>query len=199
MKTYENDPAFKKKLLEFSMQTLGDYLLDAEDTPVHILFSQFAKETNLLFAVAESCTGGLVSKLITDVSGSSQFFLGGVVAYANAIKEKVLGVDAGIIADHGAVSAEVAQAMAEGVSHIMGANLSLSITGIAGPEGGSDDKPVGTVWMAKKSNGQLEARLFHFLPRREFVRGAAAAVGLRWLMEDWLHERWQKKLASLVT
>jgi PncC family amidohydrolase len=89
--------------------------------------------------------------------------------------------------------------MAEGVSHIMGANLSLSITGIAGPEGGSDDKPVGTVWMAKKSNGQLEARLFHFLPRREFVRGAAAAVGLRWLMEDWLHERWQKKLASLVT
>jgi len=197
VKTYENDSQFQKRLLAFAIQQLSDYFLDAEDTPVPILFSQFAKETNILFATAESCTGGLVSKLITDVSGSSQFFLGGVVAYANAIKEKVLGVDASIIADHGAVSAEVAQAMAKGVSALTGANLTLAITGIAGPEGGSAEKPVGTVWMAKQHNNIMQTRLFHFLPRRDFVRGASAACGLRWLMEDWLHERWQKKLAAL--
>jgi nicotinamide-nucleotide amidase len=92
----------------------------------------------------------------------------------------------------------VAIAMAEGLSQITGANLALAVTGVAGPAGGSTHKPVGTVWMGKKNHeGPAQARLFHFLPRREFVRGAAAACGLRWLMEDWLRARWQKKLARV--
>jgi nicotinamide-nucleotide amidase len=199
VKTYENDSQFQKRLLAFAIQQLSDYFLDAEDTPVPILFSQFAVENNLLFTVAESCTGGLVGKMVTDVSGSSSFFLGSLVTYANPIKEKVLGVEKHLLDHYGAVSAEVAQAMAKGASDVMGANLSLAITGIAGPEGGSAEKPVGTVWMAKQHHHMVQTRLFHFLPRRDFVRAAAAACGLRWLMEDWLHERWQKKLASLVT
>jgi nicotinamide-nucleotide amidase len=96
-------------------------------------------------ALAESCTGGLLGKLFTDLPGSSRYFLEGVVAYANAAKVHRLGVDEGLIAAHGAVSEPVARAMAEGVRRVSGATWGLSITGIAGPDGGSPEKPVGTV------------------------------------------------------
>jgi len=104
-------------------------------------------------AVAESSTGGLIGHSITMVPGSSDYFPGGVISYSNQAKEVELGVPAALIAEHGAVSAEVAAAMAEGVSHRFGTELGVAVTGVAGPEGGTDDKPVGTHWIGVAMRG----------------------------------------------
>ena len=104
-------------------------------------------------AVAESSTGGLIGHSITMVPGSSDYFPGGVISYSNQAKEVELGVPPALIAEHGAVSAEVAAAMAEGVSHRFGTELGVAVTGVAGPEGGSDDKPVGTHWIGVALRG----------------------------------------------
>jgi len=102
-------------------------------------------------AVAESCTGGLIGMRLTEVSGSSAFFNEGVIVYANSAKEKYLGVPAHLIEGHGAVSAEVAESMAKGMLERSGADHAISVTGIAGPTGGSDEKPVGTVFIGYAS------------------------------------------------
>jgi PncC family amidohydrolase len=103
---------------------------------------------SLTFAVAESCTGGLIGHRITEVPGSSTYFLGGIVAYAYDIKERLLGVKHNTLYDHGAVSAETALEMARGVRRALGTDIGLSVTGIAGPAGGTPDKPVGLVYIA---------------------------------------------------
>ncbi len=102
---------------------------------------------SLTLALAESCTGGLVSSLITDVAGSSEYFLGGAVCYANRAKEAILGVRPKTLQAHGAVSAETAAEMAQGARRLFGAELGLAVTGIAGPGGGSAEKPVGLVYI----------------------------------------------------
>jgi nicotinamide-nucleotide amidase len=99
-------------------------------------------------ATAESCTGGLIGHRLTQIAGSSAYFFGGVIAYSNESKIRDLGVSSALIEKHGAVSEEVARAMAEGVRARFGADFGLAVTGIAGPEGGSAAKPVGTVWFA---------------------------------------------------
>ncbi|MBN1935946.1 MAG: CinA family protein [Anaerolineae bacterium] len=99
-------------------------------------------------ATAESCTGGLIGSLLTDVSGSSDYYLGGVIAYANEVKQNVLGVDADTLTTLGAVSEQTALAMARGARRLIGADYGLSTTGIAGPTGGTPDKPVGLVYIA---------------------------------------------------
>ncbi|MEA3408121.1 MAG: CinA family protein [Chloroflexota bacterium] len=106
------------------------------------------KERGWTLAVAESCTGGLVGSAITDVSGSSDYFVGGVIAYANRIKRDMLGVEERTLEAHGAVSEEVARAMARGVREALAADVGLAVTGIAGPTGGTLQKPVGTVFIA---------------------------------------------------
>lgn len=111
-------------------------------------------------AAAESCTGGLIASTLTDVSGSSQWFRGGVVAYANEVKETLLGVPREVLETHGAVSEEVVKHMAMGVQKATGATVSVAVSGIAGPGGGTPDKPVGTVWMAWAVNGSI-ARTKH--------------------------------------
>lgn len=129
-------------------------------------------------AVAESCTGGLVAELLTRVPGSSAYFLGGVVAYANALKTNLLGVPAALIAERGAVSAEVARAMAEGVRSRVGADFGLAFTGIAGPGGGTAEKPVGLVhWALAQSDG-TELRERVFIGDRQQIRRRAAFSGL---------------------
>lgn len=102
----------------------------------------------LTLAVAESCTGGLIGSLLTDVPGSSRIFPGGVVAYGNQPKRELLGVPADLLVAHGAVSGEAAAAMAEGVRHAFGTDFGLGVTGITGPTGGSGEKPIGTVFIA---------------------------------------------------
>jgi PncC family amidohydrolase len=131
------------------------------------------EEKNLTIAVAESCTGGMLGSFITSVSGSSKIFKGGIISYSNDIKINVLNVDEKIITSFGAVSKECAQAMASNVREIFDVDYSISITGIAGPDGGSEEKPVGTVWLAFADKFGVEAILCNFTGDREGIRQLA--------------------------
>lgn len=111
------------------------------------LAGRMLREARLTLAVAESCTGGLLAHHITNVPGSSKYFLGGVIAYSNEVKVRLLGVPIETIEQHGAVSRQTALAMARGVHHLLGGDVALSVTGIAGPTGGTPEKPVGLVYL----------------------------------------------------
>lgn len=149
----------------------------------------------LTLAVAESCTGGLLGGRITEVPGASKAFLGGVVAYSNEVKSSQLGVDAGLFADgHGAVSAAVATAMAQGVRQRFGAKLAIAVTGIAGPHGGTPGKPVGTVWLAALGPGDLvNVHRVHAEGDRAAVRAKAVEEALR-LLERNISEAEKERL-----
>ncbi len=134
-------------------------------------------------ALAESCTGGWVAKLVTDVAGSSEWFERGYVVYANAAKMELLGVNAAALARHGAVSAEVAKAMVLGALARSHAQIALAVTGVAGPDGGTPEKPVGTVWFAAASQAQGRVEQRRFDGDREAVRRQSAAHALRMLIE----------------
>jgi PncC family amidohydrolase len=116
--------------------------------PLEVQIGKLLTTKKLTLALAESCTGGLVGHRVTEVAGSSTYFLGGIVAYAYDIKERVLGVKHNTLYDHGAVSAETALEMARGARRALGTDIGLGITGIAGPTGGTPDKPVGLVYIA---------------------------------------------------
>lgn len=133
-------------------------------------------------AVAESCTGGLLGGKITSVPGSSEYFLGGAIAYSDALKVSLLGISSRLILDHGAVSSEVAVAMAEGVAEMTGAHVGVAVTGIAGP-GGSAAKPPGTVHIAVKTPLTITARIYHFEGTREDVRGSAVDAALELVLD----------------
>jgi nicotinamide-nucleotide amidase len=134
-------------------------------------------------AVAESCTGGLLATTITDVPGASAVFYGGVVSYANAAKEAWLGVDSRLVATHGAVSAEVAMAMVEGLLAVPTVGLGCAITGIAGPSGGTETKPVGTVFIAVGDGNGVEGVRHQFPGDRGAVRAQTVMQALRSLLD----------------
>jgi PncC family amidohydrolase len=134
-------------------------------------------------AVAESCTGGLVAHTITEIPGSSGYFLGGMVAYSNAVKQHQLGVPADVLASHGAVSAQTARAMAAGVRDRLGVDLAASVTGVAGPGGGSDAKPVGLTYIAAADAGGVTVRRFVWPFDRAGNKRASAAAVLELLLE----------------
>jgi nicotinamide-nucleotide amidase len=135
-------------------------------------------------ASAESCTGGWVAKTITDVAGSSAWFGWGCVTYANAAKTKLLGISEALLAEHGAVSEPVARAMAEGVRALSGAELAVAITGVAGPDGGTPAKPVGTVWVAWTSIAGTRAEHAMFVGDRHAVRRQSVDLALRGLAAE---------------
>jgi nicotinamide-nucleotide amidase len=135
-------------------------------------------QKGLSLALAESCTGGLAAELLTRIPGSSRFFLGAAVAYANQVKTQLLGVPPALIAAHGAVSAEVARAMAEGARSRLGADLGLAFTGIAGPDGGSAQKPVGLVHYAVATSSETIAKERVFVGNRNDIRKRAVFAGL---------------------
>ncbi len=139
----------------------------------------------LTLATAESCTGGLIAKRITDVPGASAAYLGSVVSYANEVKIGLLGVDPATLAAHGAVSAEVAAQMARGVRRATGAAVAVSTTGIAGPGGGTPTKPVGTVWVGVSTEVGETTHLLRLDPAadRETIRNEAATRALALVME----------------
>jgi nicotinamide-nucleotide amidase len=112
------------------------------------ILSDLLTRAGYRMATAESCTGGMIAAHCTDVAGSSGWFSGGIVAYANEVKENVLGVPKAVIAEHGAVSGEVVRHMALGALHVIGAEAAVAVSGVAGPGGGTAEKPVGTVWLA---------------------------------------------------
>jgi nicotinamide-nucleotide amidase len=137
----------------------------------------------ITLAVAESCTGGTLAGRITDISGSSEVFLGGVVAYSNKAKVDLLGVPPDLIEAHGAVSREVAEAMATGVRGRLGADIGIGITGIAGPGGGTPDKPVGLVWIGlARADGAVAERNAYIGIRRD-VRTKATQTALTMLRD----------------
>jgi PncC family amidohydrolase len=137
----------------------------------------------LTLAVAESCTGGLVADAITDVPGSSGYFLGGIVSYADEAKEQHLGVPGEVIAAHGAVSAQVARAMAEGARMRFGSGIAASVTGIAGPDGGSDAKPVGLTYVAVADEQGSDVRRFVWAGDRGANKQSSAEALLQLLVD----------------
>ena len=143
-----------------------------------------ATRLGLRVATAESCTGGLLAKIITDLPGASAHYAGGVVAYANDVKVKHLGVDPESLEAHGAVSREVALEMAAGACRRFEADVAMAVTGIAGPDGGAPGKPVGTVWLAVAlQGGTAHARVERFAGDRRAVRNASVAAALEMAAE----------------
>lgn len=138
---------------------------------------------NAMLATAESCTGGLIAGACTDLPGSSEWFERGFVTYSNAAKTELLGVTAALIAQHGAVSEPVARAMAEGAVAHSHAQISVAVTGVAGPGGGSEAKPVGTVWLGWHVNGHTVTECRHFAGDRAAVREATVHHALSRLAE----------------
>ena len=134
-------------------------------------------------ATAESCTGGMISSRCTDLAGSSAWFDRGFVTYSNAAKEELLAVDHQLIAQHGAVSEEVARAMAQGAVQHANVQVAVAVTGVAGPTGGSDSKPVGTVWFAWCVNHALESEKMVFTGDRAAVREAATQFALQGVLK----------------
>ena len=133
-------------------------------------------------ATAESCTGGWIAKALTDVPGSSSSFAYGIVSYSNGAKESMLGVKPATLVEHGAVSEAVVREMAEGVLNLSGADFGVSVSGVAGPDGGSDEKPVGTVWIAwarrQKTACEVYAEKCFFTGDRRQVRMASVMTAL---------------------
>ena len=137
----------------------------------------------LFIATAESCTGGLISAACTDLAGSSAWFERGFVTYSNDAKTELLGVDAALIKRHGAVSEEVARAMVAGALARSKAQVAVAVTGVAGPTGGSRDKPVGTVWFSWQVEGKVSAQCMLFAGDRAAVRSATVQHAVKRLIE----------------
>lgn len=170
-------------------ERLGAHLYAVGDEGMEETVGRLLRERGLTLAVAESCTGGRIGDRVTDVAGSSAYFLLGVATYSNEAKTAVLGVDEATLAEHGAVSTRVAEEMAAGVRRLAGADLGVSTTGVAGPSGGTEEKPVGTVCIALAWEGGTWSRRFDLGDRgREWVKGMTAQVALdrvrRWLLGE---------------
>ena len=152
--------------------------LDANLTQISL---ELLKHSHLL-ATAESCSGGMIAAACTDLAGSSQWFERGFVTYSNAAKVEMLGVPAALIEQEGAVSEAVARAMADGALAHSQAHVSLAVTGVAGPTGGSEAKPVGTVWFAWCVNGETHSEMQHFAGDRAAIRAATVRYALQRLL-----------------
>ena len=152
LSAYDMDKAQAEKEIDEQFEQLlpllGDYFVGWGDTTVQSAVAEMLLAKNATLSAAESCTGGALSAKFTAMSGASEYFWGGVVSYDNSVKENVLGVSRSNLDTYGAVSEQVARQMAEGVRRVCGTTYGVATTGIAGPSGGTPDKPVGTVWMA---------------------------------------------------
>lgn len=178
------------ELLRFKMnkyhQTLTSIfsheIVSSEDKSIGEVLGEALREHELTVSSAESCTGGNIAHRITQVPGSSCYFMGSVVSYSNDVKAQVLGVPNDVIARYGAVSRQVVEAMAAGVSRLMHTECAIATSGIAGPDGGTRFKPVGTVWIGVKYRDQLVAECCHFLGDRNEVIESATNHGLMMLL-----------------
>jgi PncC family amidohydrolase len=158
---------------------------------LEIQIGKLLHERKLKLALAESCTGGLVGNRITDVPGSSEFFWGGVVAYAYEAKVALLGVSWDTLNTRGAVSQETVLEMARGTRRVLSTDIGVSVSGIAGPGGGTPEKPVGTTWIGLVTSDGEWAKLFHFSGERVQIKDAAADAALQLLL-DYLEGRLNK-------
>jgi nicotinamide-nucleotide amidase len=162
---------------------LGNAIIAFDDLPLEEQIGQFFSAHQLTLSTAESCTGGNIAHLITTISGSSAYFNGSVVAYSNEVKNQVLGVSADDIREHGAVSSQVVVQMAEGVRRLLHTDFGVATSGIAGPTGGTPEKPVGTVWIAVSSPAGVVSRVFHFSGSRQLIIDRSTQAALLLLKE----------------
>jgi nicotinamide-nucleotide amidase len=172
------EPADLEELASRILGLLGDAVFSAALEPLEEVVGRMLLESGQTLAVAESCTSGMIGARMTRVPGSSRYFLGGVMCYSNEVKEHACGVPSVVLEEHGAVSAEVAEALATGVRNGLGSSIALSVTGIAGPEGGSPEKPVGLVFVGI-ADGRRVVHLKRIIPGdRETIRERATYFAL---------------------
>ena len=155
---------------------LGKSLICREDKTIAQILGDMLRDKGYTMATAESCTGGNIAHEITQVAGSSDYYKGSVVSYANEVKEGLLGVDGTALATEGAVSEPVVRQMSEGVSRALNTDCAVATSGIAGPSGGTADKPVGTVWISATKRGQIESKCYHFAGNRDRVINHATTM-----------------------
>mgnify|MGYP001824738937 CR=1 FL=1 len=160
---------------------LGDLIYGEGEVSLPEVVGEALVTAGKTLATAESCTGGLIAQRMTDIPGSSRYFLGGVAAYANEAKRELLGVDELLLKEHGAVSEPVARAMAEGARARFGADIAVSTTGISGPGGGSEEKPVGLVWMALADASGIESHDYVIRLDRSRHRELTAQLAIDWV------------------
>ena len=160
------------------MTALGSNIYSTDGKPLEAVIGKLLRQKKLTLSVAESCTGGLLSKRITDVPGSSEYFLGGIVCYSNNLKVNLVGVPAQIIESHGAVSSHTAAALAAGISSKTKSDIGIGITGIAGPGGGSEEKPVGLVYIGFAWKKDLTIKKFRFSGERSDIRKQATQMAM---------------------
>ncbi len=160
---------------------VGEYIFGYDDDTLESVIGKLLAERGLTLATAESCTGGTIAQLLTSVSGASAYYMGGVVAYANEAKEQLLGVKRATLEQYGAVSRQTAEEMALGAKQRFATDCAVATTGIAGPTGGTKEKPVGTVWIAVATPSGVEAQCFMFGGDRAKNAMRASYQALRWL------------------
>jgi len=149
---------------------LGDRVYSSNGDPLEVVVGDLLRERRATVSVAESCTGGMLGERFTSVPGSSDYFVGGFITYSNSMKMELLGVPPEVLEQHGAVSQETAEAMAAGARRRTGSTYALSVTGVAGPSGGSELKPVGSVWLAVADDAGTHAEHRRFLGDRQRIR-----------------------------
>ncbi|HEY5973584.1 MAG TPA: CinA family nicotinamide mononucleotide deamidase-related protein [Geobacteraceae bacterium] len=180
-----DDPHRLEAALELTVgqlrQRLGDVVVAEGEETMDTVVAGLFRASGATVALAESCSGGLVAKRLTDLAGSSAYFLLSAVTYANSAKERLLGVSPQLLASYGAVSREAAMAMARGARQLAGSDLGLAITGIAGPDGGSPAKPVGTVYLALAEGRGCQVKEYRFAGSRGQIRTITAYTALDWL------------------
>lgn len=173
-----DDPVLLEDCLKGLRPLINEYLYAEEDTDLPTVIGTLLKQKGLTMSAAESCTGGTISQMMTSVPGCSEYYLGSVTSYANSVKENVLGVQKDIIEQYGAVSSECVAQMAEGVRRLTGSDVSVATSGIAGPGGGTPDKPVGLVWIGVSTSlgTQTFRHIFKNDRARNIERFAATAL-----------------------
>jgi nicotinamide-nucleotide amidase len=167
--------------VEKARQKLKGYLIAEGGETIDSVVAALFRSKGVTLSLAESCTGGLVAKRITDVPGSSAYFLEGAVTYSNVAKIRTLNVPPRLLEEKGAVSSEVAMAMARGIRRVSESDIALAVTGVAGPEGGSAEKPVGTVFIALASRTGCLAKRYNFFGEREEIRTITSFTAMDWL------------------
>ena len=160
----------------------------SDTKPFVLELAEALKARGLTCATAESCTGGLIGGALTAVPGSSEWYMGGVISYANSVKTGLLGVSEADLAAYGAVSEAVVRSMALGACRVTGADIACAVSGVAGPGGGTPEKPVGTVWIGWCLHGETRAEKFLFDGDREAVRAQTVEEAVRG-MTAWVRER----------
>jgi nicotinamide-nucleotide amidase len=162
-------------------EKIGAYIVARDEETLEQNVGRLLLDHKMNLAVAESCTGGLICHRLTEVSGSSEYFERGFIVYSNRSKMEELGVPSEILRDHGAVSAQTAEAMAEGVRRVSDTSLGLSVTGIAGPTGGTPDKPTGTVYIGMATARDVVSKHYRFFGSRSQVKQMSASMALDWI------------------